>query len=318
MLQSNITPDWNRRVRIEDENIILRIKNTDRAAKVTVGLPTFNRPDTLRRALSSLAHQTFRDFVVIVSDNAGVNQATIDAVQEVGKDLPEVYLIAQESNTGALGNLSFLLGCANTKYFMWLADDDEISENYLEKLVSLLECEPAAVCAMGRWRMMRNAHQGENRWQLENSTANRALRIFVYIACEPDDYFFYGLHRTEQLRRCHFDGYFYPNSKVLTNCCYVFLFDLLWQGPVKYSREATWICHNYSEKSYNRAHANGLSDKLKTLARRINIYLLYCTKTAKKSPLLLLVSIPAAFIGFTRDLATAAGRMARRITGMQG
>lgn len=314
MPQLNITPDWSRRVRIKDQNVLLHSKNSGRTPKVTIGLPTFNR-STLRRTLLSLANQSFRDFVVIVSDNAGMSPATIDTIREFEKDLPEVYLIAQERNIGALGNLSFLLGCATTEYFMWLADDDEISESYLKDLIFLLESNPAAVCAMGRWRLMKNAHEGENRKQLENSAASRVLRIIKYVTFDADDSFFYGLHRTAKLRRCHFEGYVFPNSKVLTNCCYVFLFDLIWQGPIRYSQEATWICHNYSEKSYDRAAARGLGEKLKTLIRRVNVYVLYCVKAAKKNPLFLLILVPAAFIGFTRDVVTAVGRVAHRIAG---
>lgn len=304
--------DWNRRVRIEDQDILLHTRNSDRHPKVTIAMPTFNRTHTIRRALACLARQTFRDFVVVISDNAGVNPSTIDAVRSVEHDLPEVYLIAQRTNIGALANLNFLLACASTEYFMWLADDDEISDNYLEKLVSLLEGDRAAVSAMAGWRVMRNEREGEHRGQLDKSTSSRALRVFRYIAFETDDSLFYGLHRTDRLRRCHFGDYFYPNTGVLTNWCYVFLFDMLWQGPVQFARDATWTCHNYSEKSYSRASAGGVLNKAKTLARRLNLYFLYCAKTARRNPLMLLVAVPASFIGLGRDVAAALARVASR------
>lgn len=310
--------DWNRRVRIEDQDILLHTRNSDRRPKVTIGMPTFNRPDTIRRALSGLARQTYRDFVVVISDNAGVSQLTIDAVRHFESQLPEVYLLAQKTNIGALPNLNLLLACASTEYFMWLADDDEITDNYLEKLVGLLDGDPAAVSAMGCWRKMRNEREGHDRPQLDKSARNRAVRVFNYIAFETDDSLFYGLHRADRLRQCRFSDYFYPNKGVLTNWCYVFLFDMVWQGRILSSREAAWISHMYTEKSYSRALAGGVRNKVRTFVRRLNVYFLYCAKTARRNPLMLLVSVPASVIGFVRDLVSAMGRVAvRRMAGSE-
>lgn len=306
--------NWNRRVRLDDQNFVLHTKNSTRPARVTIGMPTFKRAHTIRRALSSLARQTFRDFVVVISDNAGVDSSTIEAVRSMESDLPEVCLVAQVTNIGALANLNFLLACASTEYFMWLADDDEISDNYLEKLVGLLDGDPTAVSAMGCWRKMHNDREGHDRPQLDKSAKSRAVRVFRYIAFETDDSLFYGLHRTDQLRQCQFSDYFYPNTGVLTNWCYVFLFDMIWQGRIRSSREAAWISHGYTEKSYSRALAGGIRNKAQTLVRRMNVYVLYCAKTARSNPVMLLVSVPASVIGFVRDLVTALGRVGVRRT----
>jgi hypothetical protein len=104
----------------------------------------------------------------------------------------------------------------------------------------------------------------------------------------------------------------YPNAGVLTNWCYVFLFDMVWQGPIRYTRNASFICHNYSEKQYDKARADGIWDRLKTLARRLNVYSLYCAKTASKGQQLLLVAVPASVLGFARDIFSALWRVALR------
>jgi len=307
--------DWNRRERIGDQNITLHAKGSDRPPRVTVGVPTFNRTDTLRRTLRALARQSFRDFVVIVSDNAGDDPATVDAVRAAAAELPEVILIAQPRNLGALPNMNLLLACAQTEYFMWLADDDEVSETYLEELVALLDARPEAVAAMGNWRMMTAPQKGALRPQLDNSAPGTARRVWRYIAGPADDSFFYGLHRTERIRSCRFGDYLFPNAGVLTNWCYVFLFDLILQGPVLHSDRAEWICHNYSVKQYTAAASRGLGDRAKTLLRRINVYALYNAKVVRHRPLLLLVSLPASVAGLARDVLSFSGRLARRRLG---
>ena len=149
--------DWGSVLDIRTTRSSFYQKNVEGRPLVTVGMPTYKRPDTIRRALSSLAAQSFRDFVVVVSDNGGEDDNTLEAVKEFADRLPEIYLIPQHENLGAIPNFQFALACAETKYFMWLADDDEISANYLEVLVSLLEDDHEAVTAMGEWIMVDEA-----------------------------------------------------------------------------------------------------------------------------------------------------------------
>ena len=305
--------DWAIRAEIDNRMVVFDHKTTDRPPRVTIGMPTFNRADTVVRALRAVARQSYRDFVVIVSDNAGSDPATVAAVQGAANDLPQVRLIAQNHNIGALANLHFLLSIAQTEFFMWLADDDEISETFLADLVMLLDAHPAAVSAMGQWRSMTNSVDGTYRSQAKHTASNRIKRVFRFVIGPTDDAVFYGLHRTHRLRKGRFGGFVPPNRGVLTNWCYVFLFDLIWQGPIKYAQTATWISHNYSEKHYTHATAMGVVDRVKTCVRWLNVYALYCAKTAHKNPAMLLITLPAAMLGMARDMALAFGRGVRRI-----
>lgn len=304
--------DWSKTVNLENEQIVFRKKNSPDAPRVTVGLPTFKRPETLRRTLASIASQSFRNFVLIVSDNANDRAGTIAAVEQYAAQLPEVIVVMQPQNIGALPNLAFLLAAARTEYFVWVADDDEISPAYLHELVALLDKNPAAVTAMGQWMSMKTPREGSVRPQLRPTERSRFLRIAKFVAGEADDSPFYGLHRTRYLRTISFPGYFPPNRGVLTNCCYLFLFDLLLAGPFVYSDKAAWICHNYVAKEYNRALARGVGDRLKTLLRRLNVYTIYVGKAVRKAPLLAPMVFAASLVGFTRDIVTATWRTTSR------
>lgn len=303
--------DWSRRICLGDQNIILHERTGDWVPRVTIGMPTYRRANTIRRALASIAGQNYRHFVLIISDNAGEDPQTIDAVRDIASNLPEVILIAQEKNLGALSNLNFLLAVAETEYFMWLADDDEITDDYLAELVELLDKDPAAVTAMGSWLHMDSSTEGKIRPQLRPESRSRLRRLARFVAGRSDDSAFYGLHRTDCLRLCRFHGYLPPNKGILTNWCYVFLFDLLLQGRFRYTENAAWICHNHSEKLYERALARGVGDRFKTLLRRINVYAIYVGKTTRSAPLLAPVILGASVVGLTRDIVTAAWRLMR-------
>lgn len=293
-------------------NVVFSGERTVAVPRVTIGMPTYNRADTIGRALQSLARQTYRDFVLIVSDNAGVSPATIDAVRAVADDLPEVHLIAQPTNLGIIGNATFLVERATTEYFMWLADDDEISDDYLAELVALLDADPAAASAMGVPLRSDGEALPRRTRQVRSTRRNRAARVFNWVAFQSEDTMFYGLHRTAMLRRCTFGRYVYPNAAVATNWCYVYLFDQIWQGPVRYSDTATWTAHHDVAKSYNVSKAGGVRNKLKTLTRRINVYAMYNVKTARRAPPLLALTLPASLVGMAWDVMSAAGRVVAR------
>lgn len=304
--------DWNTRISLDDQNVLLCKKNSEVEPRVTIGLPTYRRGHLICRALSAIAQQTYRDFVLVVSDNAGEDPITVAVLQKFADDLPGVVLVAQEENIGALGNFKFLLGFAETEYFMWLADDDEISPDYLEELVGLLDADPAAVTAMGQWKNMTSPNDGAIRQQLRLEAKRLSHRLIKFVGGKAEDSAFYGVHRTECLRQSRFGGYLPPNRSVLTNFCYILLFDMLWLGRFRYGRSATWVCHNYSEKEYDRAHARGVRDRLKTLLRRLNVYAIYIGKTGRRAPMLVPVVLFASIVGLTREIVSAAWRLSGR------
>ena len=297
-----VIPNFSRKIKLKDQNIIYKKENNDKKILITIGIPTYKR-NTLERALISVSKQTFRRFRVIVSDNAGYSSETLKVVKKVSQNMPSIYLIAQEHNIGAISNLSFLLNCTLTKYFMWLADDDEISNNYLETLFQILEREPKAISAMGSWKKMANSHQGSI---INNSNYSSYLgRIIHFIAGSQNDSAFYGLHRTKEIRKTNFEGYLPPNQKTISNCCYLILFDLILKGEIIYSKNCIWISHSYSKKSYQSSSGLTLIGKFKILFRRINVYFLYCCKAFKYKKTLLLIVFFISLIGLARDIIQA-------------
>ena len=305
--------DWEYKAKIDEGMVAYRHFPEGFSPRVTIGLPTFNRPEMIKRALASISKQTFREFVLVISDNAGRSPETLAAVKEYAAQLPAVILVAQAENKRSLGNFHYLLTVAETEFFMWLSDDDEMTETYLEDLVGLLDANAQAVASMGYWYRMQNPREGSIRTQSQHGQRNPLARMVRYVAGPTDDTLFYGLYRTDCLRRCSFSAYLFPNRHVLTNFCYLLLFDLLLQGPAVYTQNSGWVDHNYTEKQYNVATACGLKDRLKTLARRINVYGLYCVKACRKNPLLLVPVFAASVYGFSRDLLSAVWRISCRL-----
>lgn len=114
--------------------------------KVFIGMPTYNRPEGLRRALESVANQSRLPDEVLISDNAGLTDEAQRIASEFIDRIPGLKFFRQSQNIGATNNFLWLLEQASTSHFMWLADDDEFAdENLLASLMGRFAREPDLV-----------------------------------------------------------------------------------------------------------------------------------------------------------------------------
>lgn len=116
--------------------------------RVGIGVPTYNRPDGLRRTLACLSAQTYPHLDILVSDNASPDSAVADVVAEMAARDPRISYVRQPVSLGAAGNFRFVLAACTADYFMWAADDDEWSPRFVEACVAALVSSPGAVSAM--------------------------------------------------------------------------------------------------------------------------------------------------------------------------
>ncbi|MFA5771257.1 MAG: glycosyltransferase family 2 protein [Thermoplasmata archaeon] len=105
---------------------------------VSVGIPTCNRPDSLRRTLECVTGQTYTNLEIIVSDNCSSCPETEIVVREFMVKDDRIRYFKQEWNKGPLNNFKFVLETATGEYFIWAADDDVLVENFIEQCVSEL------------------------------------------------------------------------------------------------------------------------------------------------------------------------------------
>ncbi len=114
---------------------------------VTIGVPTYNRAGTyLRAALDSILAQTYKNFEVMVSDNASADD-TEEVCREYAKRDPRINYIRQKRNIGGILNRSFVRARARGEYFVELCDDDLLAPTFLEKCIARLEAHPEAIAA---------------------------------------------------------------------------------------------------------------------------------------------------------------------------
>lgn len=105
---------------------------------VSVGIPCFNRPALLKRAIQSVQAQSYRHLEIIVSDNASTDPAVEDLIRSLALSDPRIKYFRQPENLGPMRNFEYALQASTAPYFMWVADDDWIEPFFIEEALAAL------------------------------------------------------------------------------------------------------------------------------------------------------------------------------------
>lgn len=111
---------------------------------ISLGLPVYNGENFLRDTLDSILAQTFKDFELIISDNASTD-STEEICRAYAAQDQRVHYHRNEHNLGAARNYNRAFELSNGKYFKWAAHDDLYAPEYLEQCVKILESNPSIV-----------------------------------------------------------------------------------------------------------------------------------------------------------------------------
>jgi glycosyltransferase involved in cell wall biosynthesis len=166
---------------------------------VTVGVPTFNRPEGLRHTLQSVCGQTYQNLEILISDNCSSTEETRSIALAWQQADPRVRYTRQERNLGIEANFKYLLGKARGEYFAWAADDDHWTPDFVSVCLhhigqagSVMTGMRTAVRSQNLLRWKPPCHLSPSRGAFENAVA-------FFNNLQPS--LIYGIHRTAQLRR---------------------------------------------------------------------------------------------------------------------
>jgi glycosyltransferase involved in cell wall biosynthesis len=166
---------------------------------VSVGIPTFNRPEGLRRTLQQITQQTYGNLEIIVSDNCSPAPDTENIVRQFMEQDARIKYYRQSENIGATNNFKFLLMLAKGDFFMWAADDDEWSQHFVSICANHMQSDVNSVMPhfTYSYRAQGRLHDCGILPDLspENSRATNAANYLKNLRSN----LFYGLHRRESL-----------------------------------------------------------------------------------------------------------------------
>ena len=123
------------------------------APRVSIGLPVYNGERYLPIALDSLLAQTFREFELIISDNASTDATATICGHYAGRD-ERIRYSRNCTNIGGAPNFRRVFHLASGEYFMWAMHDDIYAPTFLARAVEVLDRDPTVVLCCARTRVV--------------------------------------------------------------------------------------------------------------------------------------------------------------------
>lgn len=121
--------------------------------RVSVGMPVFNGERYVKAALDAVLAQTFRDFELIISDNASTD-ATGEICREYAARDSRIRYSRNDENIGSARNGNRTIQLATAKYFKSAHHDDLCAPEFLARCVEVLEQHPATILCYPQTRVI--------------------------------------------------------------------------------------------------------------------------------------------------------------------
>lgn len=114
--------------------------------RLSIGVPVYNGERFLPGLFAALAAQTFKDYEVVISDNASTDRTEEICRAHAARD-PRIKYHRNLRNVGACANFNLVFSLCKAPLFKWAACDDAFGPEYLEACVTILDANPDVVVA---------------------------------------------------------------------------------------------------------------------------------------------------------------------------
>lgn len=221
---------------------------------VTIGIPNYNRPNELKKAIDSAIKQTYSNIEIIISDNCSPDPAVEDLCKKYVENDNRIKYHRQNENIGMAKNGEFVLNKASGEYFMWCMDDDWLSFNYIEKSLQFLVDHPDHSIVFGEMNFYNPDYSLYKQCvQVSFNEDNYEQRIMKYVKSALSAGLSFGLTRTQLMQESY-------TAKMRLPEDWIFMMKILLIGKGKYLPEI----------SYNALN-NGSSKDIEGLRKAFNI-----------------------------------------------
>ena len=114
--------------------------NKSKMIKISVIIPLYNKAKSIRRTLSSVLNQTYKDFELIVVDDGSTDDGS-EIVKSIDDDRIRVF---RKQNGGVSSARNYGVKLSNHDLVTFLDADDLWEKDYLKNLASMREAYPMA------------------------------------------------------------------------------------------------------------------------------------------------------------------------------
>ncbi|MFD2744542.1 MULTISPECIES: glycosyltransferase family 2 protein [Sphingobacterium] len=126
--------------------------------KVAVVILNWNGRYFLEKFLPSVFNSTYPNLSFVLGDNASSD----DSVSFVADNYPTIEIVQNDTNKGFAGGYNAVLEQVEADYFVLLNSDVEVTDNWIEPIIALLESNPDMAAAQPKIRAVHDRTKFEH------------------------------------------------------------------------------------------------------------------------------------------------------------
>ena len=142
--------------------------------KVAVVIIHWNRKNLLEQFLPFLVKSTYPNLQIVVADN----NSDDDSVTFVQQNYPSITIVKNDDNYGYAGGYNHALKHVDAEYFVLLNNDIEVTPNWIEPIIEVMEADKSIAAAQPKMLDYNNRHKFEYA-----GAAGGYLDVFGYAFC---------------------------------------------------------------------------------------------------------------------------------------
>jgi glycosyltransferase involved in cell wall biosynthesis len=175
---------------------------------VSIGMPVYNGANFMHEAIDSILNQTYKDFELIISDNASDDRTQEICDYYASKD-DRVRYYRNEENIGAARNYNKTFHLARGTYFKWMAHDDAMAPEYLKEAVKVLDANPGIIAVQSEVKVI--DEKGKvielyKNYLVNIGSSNPAVRYGDFLLADHGCFDVFSLMRKEVLGKTKLHG----------------------------------------------------------------------------------------------------------------
>lgn len=124
--------------------------------KVSICIPTYNRPNFLKEAIDSCLKQTYLPYEIIVSDDSSNDESQLLVKKIKESNSVNITYFRNIPSLRQVNNVNKLFDSASGETIVLLHDDDLLHNQALENFIKCFEDDPTIDCVYGKQYIMNN------------------------------------------------------------------------------------------------------------------------------------------------------------------
>jgi glycosyltransferase involved in cell wall biosynthesis len=167
---------------------------------VSIGMPVYNEEQFIELAIVSILNQDYKNFELIISDNASTDQ-TKNICLKYSKIDTRIRFCTRDQTTDATTNFNYVASIAKGDFFMWASGHDLRNSSFISRCVTTLENSNSIVLCYSDaiWIDSKGNNIGDEHSDLDTVGMDRIKRINKVFWNLGYAYPIYGLFRKDIL-----------------------------------------------------------------------------------------------------------------------